>query len=229
MSSARPGESSASPSQSRRCAGCGTSRARMRCEAISAAIPIGRLMKKIQRHEAASTSQPPRIGPRIGPSSIGTPMIAMTRPTRCGPAARVRIVMPSGMIMPPPKPCRTRKTISDSALQARPGQHRADHEQDDRGHVQALGAEAVGGPAGERDDGGERERVAGRDPLDGRQRRVELLRQRLDGDVDDGDVEDRHDRAEHDHGSDEEDAAVELVVGGGSLGSRGEGSHRGPV
>ena len=56
----------------------------------------------------------------IGPSSIGTPMIAITRPTRCGPAARVRIVMPSGMIMPPPKPCRTRKKISDSELQASP-------------------------------------------------------------------------------------------------------------
>ena len=77
-------------------------------------------MKKIQRHEKSSTSQPPRIGPQIGPSIIGTPMIAMTRPTRCGPAARVRIVMPAGMIMPPPRPCRTRKTISDSALQARP-------------------------------------------------------------------------------------------------------------
>ena len=120
MNSARPGESSARPCQSRRCAGCGTSRARMRCEENSAAIPIGRLMKKIQRHEAASTSQPPRIGPMIGPSSIGTPMIAITRPTRCGPAARVRIVMPSGMIMPPPKPCRTRKKISDSELQASP-------------------------------------------------------------------------------------------------------------
>ena len=28
--------------------------------------------------------------------------------------------MPAGMIMPPPRPCRTRKTISDSADQARP-------------------------------------------------------------------------------------------------------------
>ena len=28
--------------------------------------------------------------------------------------------MPAGMIMPPPKPCSTRKAISDSADQARP-------------------------------------------------------------------------------------------------------------
>ncbi len=86
----------------------------------SATMPIGRLMKKIQRQETSSTSQPPRIGPRIGPRSIGTPMIAITRPTRCGPAARVRIVMPHGISMPPPRPWSTRKAISDPADQAEP-------------------------------------------------------------------------------------------------------------
>jgi hypothetical protein len=86
----------------------------------SAAMPIGMLMKKIQRQETSSTSQPPRIGPTIGPRSIGTPMMLMTRPTRCGPAARVRIVMPAGMSMPPPSPWSTRKAMSDSADQARP-------------------------------------------------------------------------------------------------------------
>ena len=49
-------------------------------------------------------------------------------------------------------------------------EHRAAHEEEDRGQVEALGAEAVGGPAGERDHRGERQRVAGHDPLDGRQR-----------------------------------------------------------
>jgi hypothetical protein len=47
-------------------------------------------------------------------------MTAITRPMRCGPAARVRIVMPSGMMRPPPKPCRIRKKISEPSLQARP-------------------------------------------------------------------------------------------------------------
>ncbi len=37
----------------------------------------------------------------------------MTRPIRCGPAACVMIVMPSGISMPPPSPCSTRKPISD--------------------------------------------------------------------------------------------------------------------
>ena len=92
----------------------------MRAEAISAATAIGMLMKKIQCQEKSSTSQPPRIGPKIGPSSIGMPITAITRPTRSTPAARVRIVMPAGMIMPPPKPCSTRKKISDSADHARP-------------------------------------------------------------------------------------------------------------
>ena len=83
-------------------------------------MPIGTLMKKIQRHETSSTSQPPRIGPMIGAISIGTPSTPMTRPIRCGPAFLVMIVMTAGMIMPPPIPCRTRKTISESALHDRP-------------------------------------------------------------------------------------------------------------
>ena len=58
------------------------------------------------------------IGPRIGPSSIGTPRMAINRPIRCGPAARVMIVMPSGISMPPPRPCSTRKPISAPMLQA---------------------------------------------------------------------------------------------------------------
>jgi hypothetical protein len=51
-------------------------------------------------------------GPKIGASSSGTPIRAMTRPIRCGPAARASIVWPSGMIMPAPRPCTTRKAIS---------------------------------------------------------------------------------------------------------------------
>jgi hypothetical protein len=63
-----------------------------------------------------SMSKPPRIGPKIGPSSIGTPRTAITRPIRSGPAARVMIVMPSGISMPPPRPCSTRKAVSISTL-----------------------------------------------------------------------------------------------------------------
>ena len=59
-------------------------------------------------------------GPRIGPSSIGTPITLITRPTRLTPAVWASSAIPTGMIMPPPKPCSTRKKISDSADQASP-------------------------------------------------------------------------------------------------------------
>ncbi len=44
--------------------------------------------------------------------------MAIRRPIRCGPAARVMIVMPSGISMPPPRPCSTRKPISMLMLEA---------------------------------------------------------------------------------------------------------------
>ena len=118
---ASPGESSARPTQSSRPAlARPVSRGRRRAARGRAASEIGTLTRKIQRQDALSTISPPMTGPRIGPSSIGTPTIDITRPTRAGPAVRVRIVMPAGMIMPPPRPCTTRNRMIDSADQARP-------------------------------------------------------------------------------------------------------------
>ena len=85
---------------------------------MKTAAPSGMFTRKIQCHEAMSISQPPRMGPKIGPSSIGTPSTAITRPIRCGPAARVMIVMPSGISMPPPRPWSTRKRVSISTVVA---------------------------------------------------------------------------------------------------------------
>ena len=107
----------------------------------------------------------------------------------------------------------------------------AEREQADRGEVEALGAEPVGGPAGQRDDRREREGVARDRPRHrGVGQRVvdagEDGLERRQGDVDDGDVEDRHDRAEHDHAGDLEDRAVDVV---GVLGSRGCGSLSHPA
>ena len=47
-------------------------------------------------------------------------MTLITRPIRCGPAAWARIDIPAGMIIPPPRPWRTRNTISDPAFHASP-------------------------------------------------------------------------------------------------------------
>ena len=54
---------------------------------------------------------------------MGTPMTLMTRPMRCGPAARARIDWPTGRSMPPPMPWSTRKAINELADQATPHRH----------------------------------------------------------------------------------------------------------
>ena len=38
----------------------------------------------------------------------------------CGPAAWASVIIPTGMIIPPARPCSTRKPISDAADQASP-------------------------------------------------------------------------------------------------------------
>ncbi len=97
------------PTKSKDSDGSGASEGSAHNAYSTATVPIGTLIRKIQCQDATSISQPPRIGPKIGPSSMGTPRIAMSLPIRAGPAARVMMVMPRGMSMPPPKPCRTRK------------------------------------------------------------------------------------------------------------------------
>ena len=87
---------------------------------IRATMPIGTFTKKIHRHEKLVTMMPPMTGPRMGPSSVGTPMRAMTLFIFSGPALRAMIACPTGMIRPPPKPCRTRKAIREEADQASP-------------------------------------------------------------------------------------------------------------
>ena len=114
--SARPGESSSIPTKSKLSEGWTWSRGSTIAAYTTARMPIGTLIRKIQCQLATSISQPPMIGPKIGPSSMGTPSTAITRPSRSGPAARVMIVMPSGISMPPPRPCRMRKPTSISRL-----------------------------------------------------------------------------------------------------------------
>ena len=168
-----------------------------------ATTPIGTLIRKIQC-QLATCDQPAaedraRRSGRAASARRGSPSAG---PSGAGPAARVMIVMPSGISMPPPRPCRTRKPISivESTSPSRTARSRAVNSAI-ASHVEALGAEPVGGPAGQRDDRGEGERVAGDGPGDGgvRQRRVgsspKTVWKRRQRDVDDGDVEDRHDRA----------------------------------
>ncbi len=156
-------------------------------------------------------SRPPITGPSTGASSIGTPTTLITRPMWRGPAACASVIIPTGMIMPPASPWSTRKAISEFALQARPQSALVITKPADDGHPDALGAEALGRPAGQRDHGREREQVAGRDPLDRGERRVQVLRERLERDVHDRRVEDRHDRTDHDDDRDRADLRRQAV------------------
>ena len=99
-------------------------------------------------------------GPRIGPMTMGTPMMLMTRPMRCGPAARARIDWPTGSSMPPPMPWSTRKKMSELADQARPQRLEPMTKRVSRGHPDPLGPETVDRPAGDRGDEGQRQQVA---------------------------------------------------------------------
>ncbi len=195
-------------------------------------IPIGTLIRKIQCQLALEINQPPRIGPRIGPSSIGTPRMAIRRPIRAGPAARVMMVMPSGMSMPPPRPCSVRKVISMLIEDALAHSAESAGEQHQGQDVQPLGAEPVGRPSGERDDRGQRQRVGGDRPGHGRVRDGvvgaggEHRLERRQRDVDHGDVEDRHDRAEHDHPRKLQHCGVDLVGMFGGDDCRHGGPHR---
>jgi hypothetical protein len=86
---------------------------RIELRAIAASAPPASIA--IHCQAALSTIKPPMIGPRIGPSRIGTPTSASARPTRRGPALCATSVNPTGTSMPPPMPCRTRNAISSPA------------------------------------------------------------------------------------------------------------------
>ena len=103
--------------------------------------------------------------------------------------------------------------VEDEQLERGRGraQHGAGREEEDGEQVEALGAEAVGSPAGQRDDAGEGEGVAGHRPRDLGRGGVELLLERVERDGHDGDVEDRHDGAEDDDAGHHQDVLVELV------------------
>ena len=74
--------------------------------------PTGRLIRKIQCHDAASTSQPPSVGPISGPIRPGmaTKLIA-ARNCSFG-KLRSTVSRPTGSSMAPPVPCSTRAAIS---------------------------------------------------------------------------------------------------------------------
>lgn len=63
---------------------------------------------------------PPAIGPMTGPRESTSPISPMTRPARCGPAARASRISTSGSSRPAPTPCSDRKAIRLPTFHARP-------------------------------------------------------------------------------------------------------------
>ena len=75
---------------------------------------MGTLTKKIQDQWRFCRITPPITGPRIGASIAGIDTTPITRPMRRGPATCAMISCATGMIMPPPTPCSTRKMTSEA-------------------------------------------------------------------------------------------------------------------
>jgi len=103
--------------------------------------------------------------------------------------------------MPPPTPWSTRKVISCGRLVASP-QRRRHREEEQREQEDALRAEAVAGPGRRRDPHCERDEVAEHDPFDVGEVAAEVVRHRLERDVDDGRIHDVDEQAGDEHGRD---------------------------
>ena len=112
-----------------------------------------------------------------------------------------------------------REGVGDAA------EERADGEEGDAGHVEALASEAVGEPAGDGQDDGGGDEVAGEDPgglfLAGAEGSGDVGQ----GDVGDGGVEDLHEGGESDGESDRPRIVVGLPDGGNCRGGHGCGCH----
>jgi hypothetical protein len=114
----------------------------------------------------ASVSQPPSVGPMIGPTMMPAPHMAMAWPWRSFGLMSSRKVCDSGTIAAPKTPCSSRKSTIVSRLQAIPQSHRGDRETDHRDEEQFLAAEAVGQPARQRRHDRRGDNVGGQHPVD---------------------------------------------------------------
>ena len=173
-----------------------------RCASHTVSAASGRLIRKIQRHDAWSTSSPPTSGPSAAampPSPDQAPIARLRSSERNAPWIIARL---PGVSSAPPMPCSTRAAISTSAFGASP------HSREARANqivpmtkTRRRPSRSPSDPA-EQDQRGHGEEVAVGDPLQLRQRRVEVGAHRPQGDVDHRAVEQRQPRAEGGRGHD---------------------------
>ncbi len=82
--------------------------------AIRPMMPTGILMKKVQRQLNQVTMNPPTGGPTTGPNRAGTVSHAMAATNSDFVAVRNSSRRPTGTIIAPPMPCKTRETTSSA-------------------------------------------------------------------------------------------------------------------
>ena len=82
----------------------------------NAITPSGMLMRKIQRQLAYSVSRPPASGAITGATSAGQTMNAIVRRSSLFGVSASTTRRPTGTIIAPPTPCRTRITTSSARL-----------------------------------------------------------------------------------------------------------------
>ncbi len=82
--------------------------------------PTGPLIRKHQRQERLSASQPPSVGPTTGATTTATPNSAKPWPRFSGGNESARIDCETGTMPPPARPCRMRNSSSDCRFQAYP-------------------------------------------------------------------------------------------------------------
>src|ERR1700761_7075444 len=88
--------------------------------AISAIVarPTGPLIRKHQRQDQLSASQPPSVGPTTGATTTATPNNAKACPRFSGGNEAARMDCDTGTMPPPAKPCRMRNKRSESRFHA---------------------------------------------------------------------------------------------------------------
>ena len=197
MSPPRKTVASSAPTKSRRRGACGSrvsGTARTATTTVTAAT--GRLIRKIHRQLAYSTRKPPRNGP----IAEAMPPSPHPRADRLRPVPRHERTLDHREAAG----CQERGAGAledagrdqDGRVRGQSAQQGGEREPHGADHEDPTPAVAVAERAAQQDQAGQREQVAVGDPLQLRQRGVEVLADRVQGDVDHRAVEHRHAGAE---------------------------------
>ncbi len=210
-SAARPPENVTKPSQSGLVAAGFRDSSTMRSVTTRASTPIGTLTKKIQRHPMPLVMRPPRTGPIGDGDTAHRPEDAEGDPSV--PAAE-GVREESERCREHDRPADALEAAGEDEEERTGGdaaQERADGERDDADGEHEPPPEQVGEGSRREEEGGERQGVGVEDPLKVRQRGMEGVLDRREGDVHDREVEEQHEDPDAD-GAEGPPLTIHLVV-----------------